>query len=467
MKKYHSFKLILLLLFFAVLNLRTGCYKENIDIQVKMQEVLCNVNNPGKCWTLNFLTDSLEYLYYQKYYDFDYKLTSDGQHVIYVYYNQYDEVRTPFTYDIQGDYQTDNDPTDCSDEDKQPNHTFYRTSDYPNLKRKAVYEFYGTNYTIKEGSAVKPNIKDSSYYYYEELYFDLSGKFKKRIFLNSGCNPIEITGNWRFRTPFARIVYSSNGERTGESEAELILDYDRAPIAGLPPSGNLYTLRFSDNFDDMLISQNTKSDEVVSSVLRGDYTLSYDHILFSPNLDAIHHWSAQGTSKGKVKNHWSSLCGFQVNTRGDLIEIVDSIELLLTKAGSRQSFYNLKAIRCSTPAGNCPLFCNLTLCGNFNADIFDSDNKSTNQPHKSDLSITADSTILTITNFAKLGGSLNVVMTPHVWVSCYTDAFTATVSGTTINFENLTVETNTSTMQRYLVAYYRINGVSYRIHYTL
>ncbi len=453
-----AIKVILISLSFLLIQSLSSCFKEAVNLQVEMQELLISPQESGKCWTLIRRSEKEEYQYFRKWYEFKMKYLNEDVHAIDFkitkFYTDAEVNYTRMYQDYRDHHKIDLDMTDCNDV-PETDSVFFRTTNYPNFKKATIHEFTYPEYKVKVSNAPNPGFTRDSFYYYEELYFERSGRFKKKIFLDTGCNAIEIMGNWVFRTPFANY-----------SGTDLILRYDQLPTSDLPPKSDIYQIVFED--DDLVISQNVSKTDSSAPIVRANYAIKGDKIYHSSDTDPYD--SIHGEKiKGMVTNHWSDICAYAVEKPDDMVEVYDPIEILEKIVQTSRSRYTMAPIRCngnSSSNPNCPKYCGMDICANFNASVYDTDNQPLSQGHKSDMSITADSSMVTITNFANIGQALSFKMPKYSWHSCYNfDEVTTVLDGNNVKLTGFLVETFKG--KRMLLVECTINGAMRKIRYVV
>jgi hypothetical protein len=466
MKKIINHGYSLFIIGFMVIQLLSGCFKDQVAFQIEIQNVLLNPGNANECWTLTTRSDTATINYYLKYYTFRYKfgnvnfnnVIDDGV----IYYTNPVSNSVKLTGDFFDEYKIDND-INCSTglDSSEDTHLFFSPDDYPDFGRIENHKYSRGTMNISISDFQNPSVKDSSFGYYEELYFESTGRFIKKIYPDTGCRYIEITGNWMFRTPFA------NSAGLGLT-TEIILNYDLAPLVGIAPKGNIYTLNLNqiNGKNGLVIEQRRFEEDSRFFKRRSHYTKVVDHIYYTSNLDVIN-YSNEFVVRGMVKNTWTKNCTAW-GTPKDLYEIYDPLDLSKVKTTTLRSAYEVKPIRCSGTIINtgCPKFCTLDICGTFNASIFDSDDGTLISTHISDMSITSDSTVLTITNFANTGQPLNIKMPDYCWNSCYNyNGFQTVLNGVSILF--VTFKKGTYQNKDMIYVECQINGEQHLIHYEL
>jgi hypothetical protein len=416
----------------------SGCFKEKVAFQISIQEAMLEPGNANDCWALTVRGDSISYRYYIGYYYtqcYNGFLSGGGGEFFNYSPSQYTRER------IKGHYESyriiDNDISDCTkDEDTIGLHTFINANDYPLLNRseKESYSFPNRTHRSSISTYANPNLKDTNFYYYEELYFFKTGRFIKKVFLDTGCRAIEIRGNWKFRTPFANVISDADKSQVIYT-SEIILDYDLATVVGLPPRGNIYTINITSDLKYLHISQRNKEEDKRFLKVRSHFTrefLNTSQVPINPNLSNNRIKTSElGTqlflqdnwlNVGYIANLWSNSCR-HVSDLYDKVELYDPLDLIYEKEVNLFSAYKVTPKRCVagsvTNNPNCPRLCGLSLCGTHTALLYDSDDNSQISIHESELNISSDSTTMSITNFANTGNTLEFIMPAYTWQNNY------------------------------------------------
>lgn len=288
-------------------------------------------------------------------------------------------------------------------------------------------------------------IADSTSFYLEELLFIPGGQFEKYIYDDSmdvvNCTPVKITGNWIFNTPFAT--------ETGSSYAsEILLTY--TTTTGVNAEAGRYMVSILTNNEiEIKKSEGTETKRTIGSFS-----------LLSFFADAIIGHSGGNLSNardGRVIYEGTNFCGLADDPDSDDILVLKD-ELVLHKSlATEYATHYVKSSRvCGTsvlpPPVNCPEFCNqYTPCGNRISYLTDPDGLQVGSSFVSACTVSADSTLLTVSNFANLGGSLQIPLGSYFWGFCHDYVgFSTTVNGHTVDYENIVTQalnplTNNST----------------------
>lgn len=290
-------------------------------------------------------------------------------------------------------------------------------------------------------------ISDSTYFYLEELIFIPGGQFEKYIYDDSmdvvNCTPVKITGNWIFNTPFA--TGSANNYAS-----EILLTY--TTVTGVNAEAGKYMVSILSNGEiEIEKSEGTETKRTIGSFslrsLFADAITGYSGGYFSDVRD------------GRVIYEGTNFCGLANDPDADDILVLKD-ELILHKSlATDYATHYVKSTRvCGTsvppppPPGNCPEFCNqYTPCGNRTSYLTDTDGLQVGSSFTSACTVSADSTLLTVSNFANLGGSLQIPLSQYFWAMCHDYVgFSTTVNGHTVDYENIVTQalnplTNNST----------------------
>ena len=423
----------LLLILSALLS---GCMQQALDNQVIMQNIMLSADTEGKCWVLVKKVNSEEYRHLVKYFSTPaaYKSGLVFEDTFFYGPTTTEQVR------LNGDYKSwlkiDNDLDDCDDEDfdvEDEHHLFFSASDYPDFMKKKRHEFIvgGNNeYEISESDYNHGATYDTTFYYYEELYFLPDGRFRKKIYLDEECNFVTVTGNWIFKSPFMTTS-------AGSQYSEIIIDYDIADWMSLPSTSNLY--RITGNGSGALsIEQDQSATDSSFLATRGSYTIKRDVIVYYPQHDSGNY------TFGKVVKHLEAACTSPTARPDDLLTIKDDLTLLKEKRYHLKSEYVKAKPRCpSIPSsGSCPELCGHALCGSKQGKMYDSDNTLLST-HNSSFSVPADSSVIVISNFANLNENLAIPMATYYWDMCHAyTPVTITFGSTTLIFSGLSTGTD-------------------------
>lgn len=476
MKKHTYSSIFLLLSCVLILPFLQSCFKEQVIYQQLLQDALLNPSKAGKCWKLIRQSDTLTYKYYKKYKEFQAKYVR-ARDINYLYYTSAIDVEEKLSDNFYDVRVIDNSIGDCSrDRDvDEIHHLYFDKANYPKFNYQYNDEYLATNNIAnqKKTSAAYPNILDTSFYYHEELYFQKDGRFLKKIYFDTSCNAIQITGKWVFRTPFANMqdFYDESA-----LVSEIILDYDHATLIGLPPAGNVYRITFvSTNYNLISLSQVNVQQNITPLGIRRNYTYSLDNIIHAQNLEDINKSFDANLMgklnccqfKGMVQNVWKHNCNtFDGNGGNDKMEIMDAPELVEKIRAAKLAIYVAEWPRCApkSSSSNCPKYCSLDVCGKFKASRYDSDNSNLLGTHSSILSVTSDSSVLTITNFNNMGESVNISMPNYAWNNCYNySGFDKYIDGKHVLFVSFNVQVFNNVNM--LIAEFSVDGTSYYIHY--
>lgn len=278
-------------------------------------------------------------------------------------------------------------------------------------------------------------VSDSVFFYLEELLFLPGGQFEKYIYDDSldviNCTPIKITGNWIFSTPFAT-------ETAGTYASEIILTYTTA--TGANAEAGRYMVSIYDNGE--IEFRKSAAEETKRTI--GSFSL------LSFFADAIIGHSGGTLSQkrdGRVVYEGTNFCGLADDPDADdILVLKDELVLHKTVSTTYYAFYAKSARICGSstpppppPPGNCPEFCyQYTPCGNRTSFVADADDLQIGSSFTSACTVSADSTLLTVTNFANLGGTLQIPLSSYFWNMCHDFVgFSTTVNGHTVDYESI------------------------------
>lgn len=278
-------------------------------------------------------------------------------------------------------------------------------------------------------------VSDSSHFYLEELIFLPNGEFEKYIFDDSAdvvnCTPIKITGTWIFNTPFATTVTYNT------YESEIILNYTTS--TGANAESGRYTIKLNDLGDiDIYKSNATKSERKICDLRLVSF--------FSEYIEQVEYNETMNRYFGRVIKYIKNFCGF-ANT-DDMIVLYDELFVEKILSSYNKSNYELTDRICSNtvtqppPTGICPEFCDeYTPCGNRTSYITDVDEIQIGGSFISNCSVSADSSLFTVSNFANLGGILQINLSNYFWDMCHDFVgFTTTINGHTVNYQSIVSE---------------------------
>lgn len=349
MKPYPNFTAPILILFITIFF--GSCLTKNITHQVTLQNLLISPQLSNQCWVLRSLQDSEVIKYYLQYYEHNYDDNFGSGFIGSHYYTYSDPVirkTYPLTKDYFSEYKIDHNATDCNPglDINDSNHLFFRVTDYPDFNRKKKNDYTYNTRLLHEtaADATNPNLVNTTNYYYEELYFEANGNFRKKIFLDNTCNFINITGKWRFGSPFAKKEYEVY-------ETEIILDYDNANRVGITPRDNVYILR-QDTENPNVISFSKEYKESDSSFLatRGHYSIITDNINYIPDYKNP---AGRYVHFGKIISYSNRVCSDIGGQADDRIIIDDPLTLIKSKEySSNSSYYKTEKRKCNDSTQN-------------------------------------------------------------------------------------------------------------------
>jgi hypothetical protein len=336
MKRFENFHLYIMLFIIVAC---CSCVTSRISRQVEMQNLLLSPQLSNTCWVLQRQTDSTEVVYYLKYYQYFFEendhienatLTNMGR---YKFGNATEQIHL-LTRDYSSEHIIENDATDCSvhlDINEQ-GHLFFRTADYPDFmrKRKVAFTNFLNNPLVQESGsdARSPNMLNASSYYYEELYFEANGNFRKKVFLDRSCNFLLVTGKWIFK----------NAEASSDGTTEIILEYDLGNRIGIPAKDNVYNLAFED--DILRLSKKYTDTNAAFLATRSHYSIIKDEIKFTPNA------KLPQLRNGKVVSHERALCTAIGENPDDKIIVDDPLTLVKNQNYFSEAYYSKKMRRC-------------------------------------------------------------------------------------------------------------------------
>lgn len=440
--------LILFLLPVFMLLLFSRCSKK-IDAQVVIQEALLEPYYEGKSWQLFTFskqqTMHCKLFHWETPMNFEFDNNAGGFDVqlrlLYApaaYKKAYDQLDGSPVYNYAR--KIDGNTSNCDDDDWAT----YDNTPVPVFDVRNEPEAVNDHYFLSLYAPDRMHhqrvdwnnqaLSDSVFFYVEELIFMPGGQFEKYIYDDStdvvNCTPIKITGNWIFNTPFAT--------ETGSTFAsEILLTYTTVTGANADAGRYMVTV-LTDGEIKITKSTGTETKRTVGS---------FSVLTFI--ADAIIGHSGGSLPKrrdGRVVYEGTNFCGLANDPDSDdILVLKDELVLHKSIASEYASRYIKRSRICGNstppppPPGNCPEFCyQYTPCGNRTSYLADADELQIGSSFTSACTVSADSTLLTVSNFANLGGTLQIPLSQYFWNMCHDFVgFSTTVNGHTVDYESI------------------------------
>lgn len=435
-------RLYLLLLWTLVL--LSGCFKKAVDDQVIYQDILLKPYHENRRWKMNDINYERYSVYELKHWRTFYKRQAEYDitgvdKTDFIYYDlpEYHTLYNSEIYNTPICYyqrQIEDPAQNCDDNDwitwdNAPT-AIYDIRLEPDAFREK-FSYSSSNKQIKAQNQIGNGEvwNDSLYFYAEEWLFKPDGSFEKYLYLDANdittCSPLIIKGQWVFNTPFA----------TTES-SEIIISYNHS--YGVHTLSDTYRLVL---FGNNAIKFEKITDEEVEKRSLGIFSrLS----LISDEIKQKNDLTQSFPKNGRIKVLLSDFCGLGNDPDGDdVLMLEDEVFLHRSKHKKWTAHYVSAPPLCqnivSPPLNpNCPKFCNNIPCGKKTAYTTDDDNFAVGTSYQSDCNVLADSSALTVANFANLGGELNVPLSDYFWGMCHDFVgFTGNVNGHVVNYESI------------------------------
>ncbi|MBP7954248.1 MAG: hypothetical protein KAZ14_03720 [Nitrosomonas sp.] len=450
-----------------------NCNPEKIDNQVVLQNRLLEPYYNGSTFRLAMYTNrrSSGYSAHGWFTPYFLDVTPESFTYNYGYYTEstYRKIweATPensnFSYSrlIEGDYQNC-DGFDFIVNDAADNHT-YSVIDIAN-EPEANTILYGYNgldsISYRESKRDFSTVTSFKEFYIEELLFKPDGTFERTVYSSlassQNCGGTVLSGNWIFNGPLANLD-------NGVLSSEIILSYEE--VYGITPPNDMYTIKIVGNelsLEKKHIEERSRSLGVLYSI-----SLFTDVIKkIAPSImDDIQ--PGAGEFRGKPISYDMNYC-FDLADFDDKLSLEQEVTLNTAIYLDYQKTYIVKDRLCGSSGSgntsNCPDLCDEPLCGNKLVRVYDEAQNYLSQ-HNSDITVAADSSTITIQQFANLNGSLVLPANDYTWNFCHDYvAQTTVIDGTEVIYDHLSTALSPYDGSSCLVVYATVGGVS-RIFY--
>ena len=456
-----------------LLVLLTNCNPEKIDNQVELQNSLLKPYYNGSTFRLAtyFNRRSSGYSAHGWFTPYYLDVTPESFTYNYGYYTEstYRKIWEPtpentnFSYSrlIEGDYQNC-DGFDFIVNDPADNHT-YSVIDIANEPEAntILYSYVGLDsLTYVESKRDFSTVTSFKEFYIEELLFKPDGTFERTVYSSEessqNCGGTVLRGNWIFNGPLATLD-------NGVLSSEIILSYEE--VYGIVPPNDIYTIELVG--DELTLSKKHVEERTRSLGVLFSISLFTDVIKkIAPSImDDIRPGADE--FRGKPKSYDMNYC-FDLADFDDKLSLEQEVTLNSTIYLDYTKRYIVFDRLCGSTGGgnssNCPDLCDEPLCGTKLVRVYDEAQNYVSQ-HQSEIVVAADSSTITIQQFANLNGSLVLPTSDYTWNFCH-DYVTqnAVIDGTEVIYDHLSNAISPYDDSSCIVVYATVGGVS-RIFY--